>query len=211
MLFGRYTNPADAMATAGKHLKQVIYDLTGAQAGDVNSLKLAGHLRKLGATHLVFNGVANSEANWLLHSTGTGGRQSKENSNTVRESHVRTGRQEGGLGCWVRRWGFLGFRVGWHSVSGASLRHSRRLALSLPFSMPLEQIAGHYLRGNTPIMAASLSGYSDPAKLTNPRLQLLAPFGHRLHLAMSKAVLQASAIGNGGTVHAATKHVFDCV
>lgn len=75
----------------------------------------------------------------------------------------------------------------------------------------MEQIAGHYLRGNTPYMAASLSGYRDPKALRNPRLQLLAPFGHRLYREMCTAVLQASRTRNGGSVHAATKHVFDCV
>ena len=73
------------------------------------------------------------------------------------------------------------------------------------------QIAGHYLRANTPHLAAVMAGYKTPDSLSNVRLQLLAEFGHRIYLAMCQAVLKESAHHTGGDAHSCTKQILDCV
>lgn len=80
-----------------------------------------------------------------------------------------------------------------------------------PLPLPV-QIANHYLRANGPELAALLAGYVDnPTSISNSRIQLLAQWGHRIHLVMVDAVLKASVRRRGGDVDECTKHVLDCV
>ena len=80
----RFRDCDKAVGNAVQHLKSALGFVTGAKSGDVNPMKLAGYVRKISVTELVFAGVANEEANWLLHSTGTAGANEKAHHNSVR-------------------------------------------------------------------------------------------------------------------------------